>query len=348
MPEGKTIVAEETIPITKEDSASSEYDENVLVNKASEMGHTLKHDGDVAPGNLDWSEMEPLQEFDRIAEERGVGSQSQPAVEQPPTPASPEPYTEALTDNMSKRITDLKRKAQQNIEGKDQEIAERDAIIAARDDQINKLSGMAQDFQKLQATYVPPTGDASQVDTQISTMDQMLEDDGDTYTAAEVARHVMKRQELVRQKDQISQAQLNAQSIVKQQEVMRLNSDQYVRDNYSFVSNPDSEYYKTLKTQAYPMLESIIGPNFKNHPQDMVLAAELSRLMVDAAKYQQITGNAPAPRQEPIPMAGHTAPQTQSQQQRQPSFRSDVTDLRGGDVKDFAKLLAGRGHTWRP
>ena len=96
------------------------------------------------------------------------------------------------------------------------------------------------------------------------------------------------------------------------------------------------------------MLESIIGPNFKNHPQDMVLAAELSQLMVDANKYQQLLGNRPAPRQEPAPMAGNVTPQSRSNQRRQPSLRQAANNLRGAGVEDFAALLQQRGHSWRP
>jgi len=133
----------------------------------------------------------------------------------------------------------------------------------------------------------------------------------------------------------------------KQQE-MRKQSDQYVRDNYAFVSDPDSEYYHTLKNQAYPMLESVVGPNFKNHPQDMVLAAELSKIMVDAGKYNQLMGNQPAPRQQAVPMAGANRPARQPQAQSQQTYSQEVKNHRGANVNEFAKLLQRRGMTWRP
>ena len=149
-------------------------------------------------------------------------------------------------------------------------------------------------------------------------------------------------------KSEIANSQSKAQQLLHQQQEMRTRSDQFVRENYEFINDPDSEYYKTLKTQAYPMLENIIGPNFKNHPQDMVIAAELSKLMVDANKYQQLLGNRPAPRQEAAPMAGNLTPQSQPSQQRQPNFREAAASLRGGDVSNFAELLQNRGHSWRP
>ena len=115
-----------------------------------------------------------------------------------------------------------------------------------------------------------------------------------------------------------------------------------------FINDSKSEYYQTLKTQAYPVLESIIGPQFKNHPQDMVLAAELSKLMVDANKYQQIMGNQPAPRQQAAPMAGNVTPQSRPNQRQQPEFRQAANNLRGSEVSDFASMLRQRGHSWRP
>jgi|TARA_R110000751_G_scaffold1894_2_gene6929 hypothetical protein len=345
MPDGKQVVTQ--APIVEQETAPvDEVNQEALVNKASELGHTLDFGNDVTPGNLDWSEMEPLQEFDQIAAERGVGEQSQEphAASEDQQPAQ----DVNLTDGMSKRITDLKRKGQQEIAGKDSELAEKDLVIAAREEQIQKLTDMAQQFETLQSSYVPPAGDIEAINAEIVAMDQRLEDEGDVFTPAEVARHVQGRQDLVNKQAGVAQAQQNAQNIVQKQDQMRLQSDQYVKETYSFVSDPNSEYYKTLKTKAYPMLENIIGPNFKNHPQDMVLAAELSKLMVDAAKYNQITGNSPAPRAEAIPMAGNVTPQGRTQQSAQPSFRDSVGTLRGGSVDNFAKLLQQRGHTWRP
>lgn len=336
----KTVVNEGTIPITVDEGSApqEEVNHDAVVNEASELGSTLPVNDDVMPGGLDWSEMAPTVEFDRIAEDRGVGSQSVPQG------AS----GDGLTDNMSKRITNLKRQEQEKIAGKDQQLAEKDAIIAAREQQINQLQAMTKEFQDLQTSYVPPQGDVSEVDKQISAMDRHLENEGDTFTAAEVAQHVQRRQDLQTKRSEVASSQAHAQNLVQQQQAMRVKSDQFVKDNYDFINNPKSEYYTTLKEQAYPMLENIIGPNFKNHPQDMVMAAELSKLMVDAQKYQQLLGNRPAPRQEAAPMAGNLTPQSQPNQQRQPNFREAAAGLRGGDVSNFAHMLQQRGHSWRP
>tara|TARA_B110000438_G_scaffold303377_1_gene364576 strand:+ start:2264 stop:3307 length:1044 start_codon:yes stop_codon:yes gene_type:complete len=347
MPEGKTVVTQETIPVTVEDSApQEEVNISAVENDAAEMGSTLPISDDISPGDLDWSEMVPLSEFDQIAAQRGVGPQEHEEIAEEPAPVQQQ--EEGLTDGMSKRIAKLKQQEQSKIAGKDQELAEKDAIIAAREQQINQLQQMTQEYQNLQSSYVPPQGDVVELDDQISAMDRQLQDEGDTFTAAEVAQHVQKRQDLLSQRSEVASSQANAQQLVQKQQAMRQQSDQYVRENYEFINDPKSEYYTTLKSQAYPMLENIIGPNFKNHPQDMVIAAELSKLMVDANKYQQLLGNRPAPRQEAAPMAGNVTPQSQPNQTRQPSFREAAGNIRGGDLQNFAKLLGDRGHKWRP
>ena len=38
----------------------------------------------------------------------------------------------------------------------------------------------------------------------------------------------------------------------------------------------------------------------------MVMAAELTKMMVNSQKYEQMLGNTPAPRAAPAPMAGST------------------------------------------
>ena len=339
MPEdGKRIVNEKTIVATEQDSAPAqetpEVSMDTVENDASEMGHSLPLNDEVSPGQLDWSDMAPAEEFDRIASERGVGPQTQ--------------GEDGLTESMQKRISKMKQQEQQKLEGKDQTISELESVVAAREQQIGELQKMAQEYQNLQTSYVPPDGDVNEVDSQIAAMDQQLRGEGDTFTAAEVAQHMQKRQDLQTKKQTVAQSQAQAQQIVQQQKQMREQSDQFVRDNYNFVNDPKSEYYQTLKSKAYPMLESIIGPNFKNHPQDMVIAAELSQLMVDANKYQQLLGNRPAPRQEPAPMAGNVTPQSNPSQKRQPSFRQSANNLRGSGVDDFASLLQKRGHSWRP
>ena len=346
MPENKKVVTQESIPVTVEDSApQEEVNISTVENDAAEMGHTLPVSDDISPGGLDWSDMAPVEEFDQIAAQRGVGPQVQEGFEEEPAPVQQE---EGLTDGMSKRITKMKQQEQEKLAGKDQVIAEKDAIIEAREQQISQLRSMTQEFQDLQNAYVPPDGDVAELDGQINAMDTRLQDEGDTFTAAEVAQHVQQRQDLLTKRSEVANSQVNAQQLLAKQKAMRQQSDQFVRDNYDFINDPKSEYYSTLKNQAYPMLENIIGPNFKNHPQDMVIAAELSKLMVDANKYQQLLGNRPAPRQEAAPMAGNVTPQPQSTQKRQPSFREAAGDIRGGDLQTFAKLLGDRGHTWRP
>ena len=335
MPDGKRVVSEKTIVESEQESAPApEVNMDAVVNDASNMGHTLPLHDEVSQGQLDWSDMAPVEEFDQIANDRGVGPVPQGA--------------DGLTDGMSKRISKMKQQEQEKIAGKDQVIAEKDSIIAAREQQINQLTKMSQEYQKLQSSYVPPQGDVTEVDGQIAAMDQRLQDEGDTFTAAEVAQHMQQRQDLQTKKQEVSNSQVHAQQLVHEQQKMREQSDNFVRENYNFINDPKSEYYKTLKEQAYPMLENIIGPQFKNHPQDMVMAAELSQLMVDANKYQQIMGNRPAPRQQAAPMAGNVTPQSRPSQRQQPTFRQAANDLRGGEVEGFANMLRQRGHSWRP
>jgi hypothetical protein len=345
MPEAKKIVTQQALPVTQTDSApTEEINHDVLINSASELGSELDFSNDVTPSTLDWSEMEPLEEFDRIAADRGVGPQSAPQDAQIQETA-PQPD---MTDSMKSRISKLKQGQQNEIAGKDQAIAEKDAIIAAREQQINELQTMAQDYQKLQSTYVPPVGDVDEMSRELTALDNKLQDEGDTYTPAEVALHLQARHDLQRKKDRVADSQVQAQGLLHKQQQMREQSDQYVRDNYPFVSDPDSEYYHTLKNQAYPMLESVVGPNFKNHPQDMVLAAELSKIMVDAGKYNQLMGNQPAPRQQAVPMAGANRPSRQPQAQSQQTYSQEVRNHRGANVNEFAKLLQRRGMSWRP
>ena len=183
MSDGKTIVNEKTIVESEQESAPApEVNMDAVVNDASDMGHTLPLHDEVSRGQLDWSDMAPVEEFDQIAKERGVGPVPQGA--------------EGLPDGMSKRISKMKQQEQERIAGKDQVIAEKDSIIAAREQQINQLTKMSQEYQKLQSSYVPPQGDVTEVDGQIAAMDQRLQDEGDTFTAAEVAQHMQKRHDL--------------------------------------------------------------------------------------------------------------------------------------------------------
>jgi hypothetical protein len=129
-PSGKKVVTNETILEQESDSApgiADDYDPVKLENTASEMGHSLGLE-DVASTELDWSDMAPAREFD---------NPNQPPQEEPqpqPTQEQPQQLQEDvdLTDSMRKRISGIKEKSTQ-------ELAEKDALIAARDNQIAKM-----------------------------------------------------------------------------------------------------------------------------------------------------------------------------------------------------------------
>jgi len=343
---GKTIVNEGTLPVTESDSAAGEgVDVDQLINDAAEMGHTLPISDDIAPANLDWSELDNVKEFDRAAQqsvaEPAAPEPTQPVQEQAPV-EQPAPREDVdLTDSMRKRIAGIKDKSAT-------ELAEKDALIAARDEQIAKLTQMGQDFQDLQEAYVPPTETEDSILQQINTLDTSLQEDGDAYTSAEVAQQMIRRGKLERQLDGAKRNAQDTQNLLKKQQILRQTSDQYVKDNYSFVSDTSSEYYAVLKDKAYPLLERMMGPNFKDHPNDMVMAAELTQMMVDSQKYQQLLGNTPAPRAEPAPMAGGTARAPTQRAPAQSSVRDQIVNARGGDINRFADILAQSGHSWRP
>ena len=177
----------------------------------------------------------------------------------------------------------------------------------------------------------------------------MLKEEGDALTSAEVAQHVIRRNNLERKLDKMEVNKTNTNNIIRKQQVLRQQSDQYVKDAYPFVNDQKSEMYNVMKSKAYPLLEQLMGPNFKDHPSDMIMAAELSKMMVNSQKYEQLLGNTPAPRSQPAPMAGNsprTAPQTQGQ--RPMNLKRAVAENRGGDVSRFAELLQNAGHSWRP
>ena len=333
-PSGKKVVTSETILEQESESApgiADDYDPAKLENTASEMGHSLGLD-DVASTDLDWTDMAPVKEFD---------SPNQPPQEQP---QQEQPLQEAqdvdLTDSMRKRISGIKEKSTQ-------ELAEKDALIAARDDQIVKLQGMAQEYANLQKSYRPEEGNYQAVETEIATLDTMLKEEGDALTTAEVAQHVIRRNNLERQLDKIQSNKANTSEIIRKQQALRQESDSYVRQAYPFVNDTKSEMYGVMKNQAYPLLEQLMGPNFQNHPSDMIMAAELSRMMVNSQKYEQLLGNTPAPRSQPAPMAGNS-PRTAPQAKKPVDFKRAVANNRGGDVSRFAELLHDSGHAWRP
>lgn len=338
-PSGKKVVTSETILEQESDSApgiADDYDPARLENTASEMGHSLGLD-DVASTDLDWTDMAPVKEFD---------NPNQPPQEQPQEQQLQQPQEQPLqgdvdlTDSMRKRITGIKEKSTQ-------ELAEKDALIAARDDQIVKLQSMAEEYARLQQSYRPDQGDSKAVKTEIASLDTMLQEEGDALTSAEVAQHVIRRNNLERQLDKMEANKANTDNLIRQQQVLRQQSDQYVRDTYNFVNDSKSEYYGVMKNQAYPLLEQLMGPNFKNHPSDMIMAAELSKMMVNSQKYEQLLGNTPAPRSQPAPMAGNS-PRTAPQAKRPMDFKREVANNRGGDVSRFAELLHSSGHSWRP
>ena len=342
-PSGKKVVTIETIREQESESAPDAYDPAKLENTASEMGHSLDMD-DVASAELDWTEMAPVKEFDNP--NQPPQEQPQPTQEQVPQEEVPQeqPLQEAqdvdLTNSMRKRISGIKEKSTQ-------ELAEKDALIAARDDQIAKMQSMVQEYTQLQESYRPVEGDAGAVKQEIAGLDTMLKEEGDALTSAEVAQHVIRRNNLERKLDKIEASQVNTNNIIRKQQVLRQQSDQYVKDAYPFVNDQKSEMYGVMKHQAYPLLEQLMGPNFKNHPSDMIMAAELSKMMVNSQKYEQLLGNTPAPRSQPAPMAGNS-PRTAPQAKRPMDFKRAVADNRGGDVSRFAELLHDSGHSWRP
>ena len=330
-PSGKTIVTGETIREQESESATDDYDPAKLENTASEMGHSLGLE-DVASTDLDWADMAPVKEFD---------NPNQPPQEEVP---QEQPLQEAqdvdLTDSMRKRISGIKEKSTQ-------ELAEKDALIAARDDQITKMQSMVQEYTQLQASYRPDEGDSGAVQQEIAGLDTMLKEEGDALTSAEVAQHVIRRSNLERKLDKMEANKANTDNLIRKQQVLRQQSDKYVKEAYPFVSDQKSEMYGVMKHQAYPLLEQLMGPNFKNHPSDMIMAAELSKMMVNSQKYEQLLGNTPAPRSQPAPMAGNS-PRTAPQAKRPVDFKRAVADNRGGDVSRFAELLHDSGHSWRP
>ena len=339
-PSGKKVVTIETIREQESESATDAYDPTKLENTASEMGHSLDMD-DVASAELDWNDMAPVKEFDNP--NQPPQEQPQPLQEQPQVPQE-QPLQEAqdvdLTDSMRKRITGIKEKSTQ-------ELAEKDALIAARDDQIAKMASMVQEYTQLQASYIPDEGDSGVVKQEIAGLDTMLKEEGDALTSAEVAQHVIRRSNLERKLDKMEANKTNTNNLLRKQQVLRQQSDKYVKDAYPFVSDQKSEMYGVMKNQAYPLLEQLMGPNFKNHPSDMIMAAELSKMMVNSQKYEQLLGNTPAPRSQPAPMAGNS-PRTAPQAKRPMDFKREVASNRGGDVSRFAELLHNSGHSWRP
>jgi hypothetical protein len=342
-PSGKKVVTSETILEQPSESATDNYDPAKLENTASEMGHALMMD-DVASTELDWSDMAPVKEFDNP--NQPPQEQPQPTQEQAPQEEVPQeqPLQEAqdvdLTDSMRKRITGIKEKSTQ-------ELAEKDALIAARDDQIAKMASMVQEYTQLQESYRPDEGDTGAVQQEIAGLDTMLKEEGDALTSAEVAQHVIRRSNLERKLDKMEANKTNTNNLLRKQQVLRQQSDKYVKDAYPFVSDQKSEMYGVMKNQAYPLLEQLMGPNFKNHPSDMIMAAELSKMMVNSQKYEQLLGNTPAPRSQPAPMAGNS-PRTAPQSKRPMDFKREVASNRGGDVSRFAELLHNSGHSWRP
>ena len=89
------------------------------------------------------------------------------------------------------------------------EMAEKDALIAARDDQIAKMQSMVQEYTQLQESYRPVEGDVGAVKQEIAGLDTMLKEEGDALTSAEVAQHVIRRSNLERKLDKMEANKAN-------------------------------------------------------------------------------------------------------------------------------------------
>jgi hypothetical protein len=240
---------------------------------------------------------------------------------------------------MKNRISKIKQKEAEKLAGKDEE-------IRLRDEQIRKLQEMTSQYANLQSQFRPVAGNVEEIEAEIKKLDDELEEEGDVMTPAEIHRIGRRQNQLENQLKDVRQQAVAAENVGKQQQLMRQQSDEFVQTNYPFVKDRESEYYKTLQAQAYPMLEQLV-PNFKDHPHDMVLAAELSKMMVNAQKYEQMLGNSPAPRPEPQPMAETATPAGQPQAQRS-SPKNLVANARGKDTDAWAGVLNRLGHNWNP
>ena len=328
----KQVVTQGATPVTKSDSPSEvEADNSVDFEKVEqELSYNT-----VEESEIDWPIIEKVEQ---VSEEQA--QEIHKGIEEPPPeePVAAQPEATEMTDGMRDRITKLKQQ-----EG--QKLAEKDAEIQSRDRQIQELQEMNQKFTQLTQQYRPVQGDPEKIREEINGLDERLEEDGDTMTAAEIHKLGRRQQHLEKQLDEIRQSEIQTQNMIQEQKQMRGQYDAYATENYEFVNKPDTEKYQVMKEQAYPLLEQLV-PNFQQYPHDMVIAAELSDLIVDAQKYRQLVGDQPNPkRAEPQPMATNVAPTAQPQQAPANLVR-DMQRVRGGSLDDIAKVLRKAGHSW--
>ena len=334
----KQVVTQPVTPVTLADSPTeNEASDNV---DYAEVEQELSF-STVEESTLDWPVLEKVEQ---ISEEQA----KQVQAEQPEEPQeqvqeeSPEPVQgedkDSLTDGMRDRVAKLK----QAEEGK---LAEKDEQIRNRDSQIQELRVMNEKFAQLSKTYRPVAGDPVKIQEEIQQLESRLDEDGDTMTAAEIHKLGRRQQQLEKHIDEIRASEMNTQNLVQEQKQMRNQYDSYATETYSFINKPENEKYKVMKEQAYPVLEQLI-PNFQQYPHDMVIAAELSNLIVDAQKYRQLIGDQPAKRAEPQPMANSVTPSSQPAQSSQSNLSRDIQRVRGGSLDDIAKVLRKAGHTW--
>ena len=341
----KQVVTQTVTPVTKSDSPTEvEAGDSVdFENVEQELSYNL-----VEESNIDWPVIEKVEEIsEEKAEEVQQEVQQEPQAEQPQEPAQEEKPVEekqevedpTLTDGMRDRITKLKQQ-----EG--EKLAEKDRQIRDRDSQIKELQSMNEKFTNLMQTYRLTTGDPAKIQEEIQQLEDRLDEDGDSMTAAEIHKLGRRQQQLERQLDEIKISEVNTENMVQQQKQMRGQYDAYATENYDFVQKPDHEKYKVMKEQAYPLLENLI-PNFQQYPHDMVIAAELSDLLVDAQKYRQLIGDQPNPaRAEPQPMATNVAPSAQPSSPARQSLGKAVQRVRGGSLEDIAQVPRQAGHGW--
>jgi hypothetical protein len=334
----KQVVAEPVTPVTKTDSPTE-----------IEAGDSVNYDNiekelsfnEIEESEIDWPVIEKVEQISEEQAKEVQGEQSQepaePVQEEQPVEV-PSKEENPLTGGMRDRISKLKQ-----AEG--QKLAEKDAQIQDRDSQIKELQSMNEKFSQLTQAYRPPTGDPAKIQEEIQQLENRLDEDGDTMTAAEIHKLGRRQQQLERQIDEIKTAEIQTQNMVQQQRQMRNQYDSYATENYDFVGKPEDEKYQVMKEQAYPLLEQLI-PQFQQYPHDMVIAAELSDLIVDAQRYRQLIGDQPnAKRAEPQPMAGNVAPSSRPTKSRK-SLSKEIQRVRGGSLEDVAQVLRQAGHGW--
>ena len=331
----KQVETQPVIPVTQTDSPTErEASDNVNYEQVKEE---LSF-SDVEESAIDWPVLEKIEQLTEEKAEEVPKATEEPVVPVQEEPA-PQEEKDPLTDSMRERITKLKHSEGEKLADKDQQ-------ILARDGQIKELQAMNEKFVQLTQSYRPVTGDAKKIGEELQQLEERLDEEGDTMTAAEIHKLGRRQQQLEKQVEEIRTSEMNTQNLAHQQKQLRNQYDSYVQENYDFVSKPAEEKYKVMKEQSYPILEQLI-PNFQQYPHDMVIAAELSGLIVDAQKYRQLIGDQPVQRQEPQPMAGNVTPSAQPVQATRQNLGREVAKVRGGSLDDIAQVLRKAGHGWR-